>query len=97
MTHLDVADAAKFLHLSPLTVLRKAREGKIPATKAAGKWLFPLDLLNEFLAVEWPPCPSHAAQTRRTGGSTYNRPLAQELEKALALPIKRKPKGFTTN
>lgn len=38
-TYLTAAEVAEILRTEPMTVVRLCREGKLPATKPAGKWL----------------------------------------------------------
>lgn len=38
-TYLTAAEVAKRLRTEPITVVRLCREGKLPATKPAGRWL----------------------------------------------------------
>ncbi|HET6916645.1 MAG TPA: helix-turn-helix domain-containing protein [Acidimicrobiales bacterium] len=37
--YLTAAEVADVLRLTPITVVRLCREGKLPATKPAGTWL----------------------------------------------------------
>lgn len=47
--YLTAAEAATLLRTEPITVVRLCREGKIPATKPAGKWLISRDDLTAHL------------------------------------------------
>lgn len=47
---LTAEEAARLLRLHPVTVLRWARGGKIPCRKMGRKVLFPLSLLNSWVA-----------------------------------------------
>jgi excisionase family DNA binding protein len=44
-----VQEAARYLRLNPRSVYLLAQRGAIPATRATGKWLFPVRLLDEWL------------------------------------------------
>jgi putative molybdopterin biosynthesis protein len=46
---LTVAEAARYLRLNPRSVYLLAQRGAIPASRATGKWLFPVRLLDEWL------------------------------------------------
>jgi excisionase family DNA binding protein len=56
---LTVAEAARYLRLNPRSVYVLAQRGAIPASRATGKWLFPIHLLDEWL---------EASARQRTGG-----------------------------
>ena len=55
---LTVAEAARYLRLNPRSVYLLAQRGAIPASRATGKWLFPVGLLDEWV---------EASARRRTG------------------------------
>jgi excisionase family DNA binding protein len=46
---LTVAEAARYLRLNPRSVYLLAQRGGIPASRATGKWLFPVELLDEWI------------------------------------------------
>jgi excisionase family DNA binding protein len=46
---LTVAEAARYLRLNPRSVYLLAQRGGIPASRVTGKWLFPVQLLDEWL------------------------------------------------
>jgi excisionase family DNA binding protein len=46
---LTVAEAARYLRLNPRSVYLLAQRGAIPASRATGKWLFPVHLLDEWI------------------------------------------------
>ena len=46
---LTVAEAAHYLRLNPRSVYLLAQRGGIPASRATGKWLFPVHLLDEWI------------------------------------------------
>jgi len=45
----DVASLARYLHLTPLQVLRLAERGKLPGRKVAGQWRFPRAEVHHWL------------------------------------------------
>jgi len=46
---MNVRQVARYLHLNEKKVYALAIEGKLPATKITGKWLFPRDLIDQWL------------------------------------------------
>lgn len=46
---MSVKEVADYLHLNSKKVYALVREGKIPATKVTGKWLFPRKLVDQWL------------------------------------------------
>jgi putative molybdopterin biosynthesis protein len=46
---LTVAEAARYLRLNPRSVYLLAQRGGIPASRVTGKWLFPANLLDEWI------------------------------------------------
>jgi excisionase family DNA binding protein len=46
---MSVRQVADYLHLNEKKVYALASEGKIPATKVTGKWLFPRHLIDEWM------------------------------------------------
>ncbi len=46
---MSVKQIAEYLHLNEKKVYTLASEGKIPATKVTGKWLFPRDLVDQWI------------------------------------------------
>lgn len=46
---LNVKEVAEYLHLNEKKVYALVGEGKIPATKVTGKWLFPRDLVDQWV------------------------------------------------
>jgi excisionase family DNA binding protein len=70
---LTVAEAARYLRLNPRSVYLLAQRGAIPATRVTGKWLFPEDLLAEWLessARRGGPRP-RASRAGRAGGRLF--------------------------
>lgn len=47
--YLTVKQAAEYLHLNEKKIYALIQEGRIPATRASGKWLFPRRLLDDWL------------------------------------------------
>lgn len=48
-TYLTVRQVAEYIHVNEKKVYLLIKEGAIPATKATGKWLFPRQLIDEWL------------------------------------------------
>jgi len=46
---MNVRQVAQYLHLNEKKVYALASEGKLPATKLTGKWLFPRELVDQWL------------------------------------------------
>ena len=46
---MNVREAASYLHVNEKKIYSLASEGKIPCTKVTGKWLFPRDLVDQWL------------------------------------------------
>ena len=46
---MSVKQAAAYLQVNEKKIYALVREGKIPATKLTGKWLFPRDLVDQWL------------------------------------------------
>jgi molybdopterin-binding protein len=57
---LDVAQAARLLHLNPKRVQALARAGRLPALRVGRKWLFRRQELERLLAGDGPPAPPEA-------------------------------------
>lgn len=81
---LDLKEAAEFLHIHPITLLRMARSGKVPGAKPGKCWVF-IDVdLADWLRAQYKPrasegglrnerkqkCHSSDAKTPRLGGLT---------------------------
>jgi excisionase family DNA binding protein len=64
---LTVAEAARYLRLNPRSVYLLAQRGAIPASRATGKWLFPVHLLDEWIET---------SARRRTRGTLPPPPVA---------------------
>lgn len=48
-TYLTVKQLARYIHLNEKKIYALIKEGRVPATKASGKWLFPRRLIDEWL------------------------------------------------
>jgi hypothetical protein len=110
MRTLDLKQAAKFLHMHPVTVQEKARAGVIPGAKPGKCWTFLEDDLATYLrslypaswralqgdGKEVPECHSSNARTHPIGGS-ISPTTDDEYSKVLALPTRRKPRSTTTS
>ncbi len=48
-TYLTVKQVARYIHLNEKKIYALIQEGRIPATKTSGKWLFPRRLVDEWL------------------------------------------------
>ena len=48
-TYLTVKQVAQYIHLNEKKIYSLIKEGRVPATKASGKWLFPRKLIDEWL------------------------------------------------
>jgi excisionase family DNA binding protein len=48
-TYLTVRQLARYIHLNEKKIYALIKEGRVPATKASGKWLFPRRLIDEWL------------------------------------------------
>lgn len=58
--YVDVLEAGRRLNIHPESVRRLIRQGKIPGTKFANKWLIRKDELEQF-AQAYNPRPGHQA------------------------------------
>ena len=58
--YVDVLEAGRRLKIHPESVRRLIRQGKIPGTKFANKWLIRKDELEQF-AQAYNPRPGHRA------------------------------------
>jgi excisionase family DNA binding protein len=73
---LTVAEAARYLRLNPRSVYLLAQRGAVPASRATGKWLFPVHLLDEWLDA--------SARQRRGERVPPGRPVASPSSLLLA-------------
>lgn len=83
---LTPAQAASLLGLHAKTVVRMAREGRLPATKALGRWRFVRRTLEEWLAgrAAPPPPASAAAPSSGTLGLSARNQLVGVVESVVA-------------
>ncbi len=108
MQTLDLNEAARFLHIHPVTLLKKARSGEVPAAKPGKCWIF-LDVdLEQYIRSQYiwqasqsdivgvSECLSTNAKTRRTGGSK-SLSTVKRYNEVLALPIAKKPRSTSTS
>jgi|SRR6185436_6493744 hypothetical protein len=110
MRTLELKAAAAFLHIHPITLLRKAQAGEVPGAKPGKRWVFLEIDLAEYLRanyrrqassdsdepVERRPWLSIDRKTRRAGTST-SQSKDDEYVKALGLTTARKPRNTTTD
>ncbi len=47
--YMSVREVAEYLHLNEKKIYLLASEGKIPATKITGKWIFPRELVDQWI------------------------------------------------
>lgn len=100
MVTLNLKEAAAFLHLHPMTLLRKAQSGEVPAAKPCKCWVFiELDLV-EYLRSQYSKqasqgviegielCHSTDEKTRLTGGLNSLCKVKNQYRKVLELPTK---------
>src|SRR6266581_498266 len=108
MRTLTLQEAAKLLHIHPVTLLRKAQSGDVPAAKPGKCWVFvDIDLVDYLRsnyrrqaskdsvrkeANEW---LSIDQKSRPTGGLT-SPSTDDEYAKVLGLQTERKPRSITT-
>jgi excisionase family DNA binding protein len=83
---LDILQAAHVAKCHPDTLRKMAKAGEVPATKIGRAWVFPADLLEDWIKSK---CPSIAAHAVPSGGSG----LAERLARARAQRTERKPRS----
>src|SRR3989344_3632545 len=101
MKTMDLKEASAFLHMHPVTLLRKVNAGEIPGAKVGKRWLFvDVDLIDHLRSnysrralrgdtEVTSLCLSSNAKTRPSGGSKS--PIEDdEYSKVLALPTGRR-------
>lgn len=102
MNTFNLEQAAAFLHLHPMTLLRKAQSGEVPAAKPGKRWVFlEIDLTvylrskysqqvsqgdNEGIAL----CHSTNEKTQNTIGSSSLSQVRSQYKNLLALPTSDK-------
>jgi excisionase family DNA binding protein len=79
---MTLAEVARYLQLAKKTVLRMARQGKIPAAKVASQWRFLRPVINDWLAsqmqyapVASPPDTVVALTDQETGTPSFKSKL----------------------
>ena len=99
MYTLNLEQAAAFLHLHPMTLLRKAQSGEVPAAKPGKRWVFISVDLEDYLRSKYSKqasqgdnkesalCHSIQEKTLLTGGSNL-RLTEKRYAEVLALPTK---------
>lgn len=99
MKTMTLSDAAKFLHLHPVTLLRKTNNGEIPGAKPGKRWIFLEIDLVEYLRAQYPSrvmqgaheevelCRSTNAKILPSGGSNCTT-AEKSYKEALGLPIR---------
>jgi excisionase family DNA binding protein len=65
---IGLEDAARFLHMAPSTLRKRAAAGKLSAYKPGKTWVFMQDELLHYLKSTKSACPSIDAPTLRIGG-----------------------------
>jgi excisionase family DNA binding protein len=94
MSTFYLEEAARYVGLHEMTLLTRARAGKIPGAAKPGKrWIFRREGLDAYLN-QHSPCPYTGEENG--GGSTSPRTQA-ELESLLGLPTRRKRRNTTQN
>ena len=97
METLDLEQAARFLHLHPVTLQRKAKRGEVPAAKLGRRWVFLEIDLVACLRAQYPLrvmqgahkevniCRSTNAKILPSGGSSCTT-AEKSYREALGLP-----------
>jgi excisionase family DNA binding protein len=65
---IGLEDAARYLHMAPSTLRKRAAAGKLSAYKPGKTWAFLQDELLHYLKSTKSVCPSIDAPTLRIGG-----------------------------
>lgn len=88
---IGLEDAARFLHMAPSTLRKRAAAGKLNAYKPGKTWVFLQDELLSYLKSSKAACPSTAAPTPRIGGPDSNSTAARSASRlAREIAAKRK-------
>ena len=99
MSTLNLEQAAAFLHMHPMTLLRRAQSGLVPAAKPGKRWVFVEVDLIEYLRSQYSQqasqggiegliaCHSTSERTLVSGG-TKSDSEAGYYRKALELPTR---------
>ena len=106
MQTLDLNEAARVLHIHPVTLLKKARSGEVPAAKPGKCWIFLAVDLEQYIRSQYvrqalqsdmkgvSECLSTSVGTRRTGGSKSLSVVESQYNEVLALPTAKRPKNM---
>jgi hypothetical protein len=86
-------EAARFLHMAPSTLRKRAAAGKLIAYKPGKTWVFLQDELLIYLKSTKAACPSTADPTPRNGGPDSNSRAAKSASR-LAQEIEAKRKSL---
>jgi len=62
---LDAVDAAELLSISRVTMIRLARDGRVPARKVGREWRFSRQALHNWLAGNQPQAADEARERQR--------------------------------
>ncbi len=102
MNTLDTKQAAAFLHIHSITLLRKINSGEIPAAKIGKRWVM-IDVdLAQYLRSQYPQqasqgdnketalCHSTNGKTPRSGGSKSRSQVLSRYNNLLEPPISKK-------
>jgi hypothetical protein len=105
MQTLDLQDAARFLHIHPITLLKRANAGIIPGAKPGKCWVFFVPDLVAYIRAQYRQQASHGPieenswnrtdeKTPLIGGSKLPEgQVESQYAKVLALPTRKKPKS----
>jgi excisionase family DNA binding protein len=74
---IGLHEAARFLHMAPSTLRKRAAAGKLNAYKPGKTWVFLQDELLHYLKSTKSACPSTAAPILRIGGPDSNSTAAR--------------------
>ena len=81
MRSLDVDECAAYLKVDRTTVLKLAAEGVLPGAKIGRSWVFPENLLIEYLTAE-----VRRQQTERRHGQAIDEAVAKKRSRGQRLP-----------
>lgn len=88
---IGLDEAARFLHMAPSTLRKRAAAGKLIAYKPGKTWVFLQDELLNYLKSTKAACPSTADPTPRIGGPDSNSRAAKSASRlAQEIAAKRK-------
>lgn len=103
---LNLEQAAEFLHVHPVTLLRMANSGVVPAAKLGRRWVFLKIDLIESIRAKYPLrvtqgdhkevlCRSTDAKILPSGGSSFTT-AERSYKEALGLPTRQPQRNTTT-